>query len=232
MTPKSLGSRNSAAAHPAGMRADCAVTSSHQESLALSRAMSCCGCCAEPWAACEERVPAWTMLPGSSAFLFQTDHKADTWSIPVTACACCVCCEMPLSWLPALCGGWSPVALAGQDCYVAGWEGSSNSCLVLPLLQCRTQCNKSLLRRAVCLLLKDLLCCRVRVLLGYKAFTPNHQHLLFFFLSARRLFHSAGRKSPGAILPVNSPQQPGQVRVWVQPPVPCGNISCETLGQC
>lgn len=61
---------------------------------------------------------------------------ADAQSIPATAC---LCCEMPLSWLLAVCGGGSLMVLEeGQDFNVAGWEGSSKSLLVLPLLQCRT----------------------------------------------------------------------------------------------
>lgn len=107
-----------------------------QQPSSAEQAMCCCRFSAEPWAACEECVPAWTTHPGSTACLFQAGHMADAQSIPATAC---LCCEMPLSWLLALCGGGSLMVLKeGQDFNVAGWEGSSKSLLVLPLLQCRT----------------------------------------------------------------------------------------------
>lgn len=50
----------------------------------------------------------------------------------------CLCCEVPLSWLLALCAAGNLTVLQeGQELNGPGWEGSTESLWVLFLLQCR-----------------------------------------------------------------------------------------------
>lgn len=118
--------------------------------------------------------------PRASFASFHTGCIVDAQSIPVSACPCCRCHDVPLSWLLALCSGRE-----GPGCDVVGQERSSESPPGPSPAPVQDSVTKPCSNCPSCL--QDFQCCSIPVLREHEVLTPYHQQLLYLFFFSLRL---------------------------------------------
>lgn len=231
MSPKSLGSRNLVLAHPAGMRADCMVTSSHQESLAMSQVRgslrligqtATTSRCSSPLLLsklCAAAGPGQSPGQCARSACRRGPHtlgarlapsKLVVWQMPgafpslLVPPVSAVRCHCPGCWPSAVEGvSWCPrngrilTLQGGKEAQKVTWSFPCSSAGP----SATNPCSKE-----VSVFLKTSSAEGSMCYWGTRRLPQITSS--FFFFPSRPLFRSAGRRSPGTILPINRPQQP------------------------